>query len=139
MVSSFPTVRQYMDVRHHAFHVDEPIVRAIDKLIDDGLTGAPVVDDQDVVVGMLTESECLALLSKGTLDSLPPTGTVKDFMNTDITPVPPQMDVYYLAGQFIRTGKRRFAVVDNGLLIGVITRKDLLRVLQKGLKDEPPA
>ena len=135
MSLKLPTVADYMDPDHHAFKVDEPILEAVNTLIQDGITGAPVVDNSGKLVGMLTESQCLRLLTKGTSDGLPPTGCVGDFMNTDILTVPTKMDVYYLAGQFLRTGKRRGAVVDsNGKLAGVVTRKDLLRVIQERLQ-----
>ncbi len=136
MSQKLPTVLEYMDPDHHAFRVDHPILDAVQHLIDDHITGAPVVDKKGRLVGMLTESECLRLLTKGTSDGLPPTGNVGDFMETEIITVPSKMDVYYLAGQFLRTDHRRAAVVDKrGKLIGVVTRKDLLRVIQKRLKD----
>ncbi|NCG19773.1 MAG: CBS domain-containing protein [Rhodobacterales bacterium] len=135
MSLKLPTVADYMDPDHHAFKVDEPILEAVNTLIQDGITGAPVIDNSGKLVGMLTESQCLRLLTKGTSDGLPPTGCVGDFMATDILTVPTKMDVYYLAGQFLRTGKRRGAVVDsNGKLAGVVTQKDLLRVIQERLQ-----
>jgi CBS domain-containing protein len=46
------------------------------------------------------------------------------------------MDVYFVAGMFLaEPTQRRFAVVDDGNLVGVVTRKDILRAVRAGLED----
>ena len=50
--------------------------------------------------------------------------------------VAPEMDIYYVAGLFnADVSVRRFPVVENGELIGVITRKDLLRGIRSLLEE----
>ena len=44
------------------------------------------------------------------------------------------MDVYYVAGMFLNEAtRRRFMVMDGQRLVGVVTRKDILRAVHTGL------
>jgi len=128
-----PTVRTYMNTETHALRVGDGMVDAVSRLIDAGVTGAPVVDDGGHIVGLITEYECLRLLTRGLPDV--PAGTVGSFMRTDVQPVTPDMDIYYVAGLFVADPTvRRFPVVEGGRLIGVITRKDILRAVTRRLR-----
>jgi CBS domain-containing protein len=111
----------------------DDILVAVRRLIDQGVTGAPVVDDHGRVVGKLSEYDCLRLLAEGRAGEMP-RGRVRDFMSTTFTTVPPTMDVYYVAGMFLRDPEhRRFMVMEGDRLVGVVTRKDILRAVQAGL------
>lgn len=129
-----PTVRMYMDTETHALSAVDDIFVAVCRLIDEGVTGAPVVDDEGRVLGMLSEYDCLRLLAEGS-GGEPPSGRVRDYMATTITALQPTMDVYYVAGMFLREPThRRFVVLDGERLVGVVTRKDILRAVRDGLK-----
>jgi CBS domain-containing protein len=130
---TIPTVRTYMDRETHALSGDDDILVAVGRLIDEGVTGAPVVDDQGHVVGELSEFDCLRLLAEGSGGERA-RGHVRDFMSTEFTAVPSTMDVYYVAGMFLRDpAHRRFIVIDGQQLVGVVTRKDILRAVRAGL------
>lgn len=130
---TIPTVRQYMDRDTHTLSGDDDILVAVGRLIDEGVTDAPVVDEGGRVVGMLSEYDCLRLLAAGSGGERA-SGKVRDFMSTAYTAVPSTMDVYYVAGMFLRDpAHRRFVVVDDGQLVGVVTRKDILRAVRSGL------
>lgn len=134
-IPPIPTVRMYMDADTHALSADDDILFALYRLLDEGVTGAPVIDDKGRVVGMLSEYECLRLLAEGSGGDRP-RGQVRDFMVTTFTAVPPSMDVYYVAGMFLNEPtRRRFVVTDGQRLVGVVTRKDILRAVRAGLKD----
>ena len=129
------TVRDYMDSATHTLSPGDDIFFAVGRLIDEGVTGAPVVDDAGRVIGMFSEYDCLRLLAEGSGGDAP-RGRVRDFMATAFTAVQPTMDVYYVAGMFLREPmRRRFMVLEGQRLIGVITRKDILRAVRDGLKD----
>lgn len=121
-----------MDPETHAVREDRPILEAISVLIDSGVTGVPVVDDQDHVLGVLSEEHGLKLLAEGDDRSFDrPSGNVRDFLDTTVPTVSPDMSIFYVAGMFLRERQhRRFPVVEDGKLVGVITRKDLLKKLR---------
>ena len=131
--SHLPRVSEYMDRDTHALSGHEDILKAVRRLIDEGITGAPVVDGAGRPIGLLSEYDCLRLLAEGQ-DGQSPAGRVCDFMATSFTTVPPDMDVYYVAGMFLRDpASRRFLVMDGDKLAAVITRKDILRAVKDGL------
>ncbi len=128
-----PTVREYMDTSVHTLSPDTDILKAVNLLVQKGVTGAPVVDAQGKLVGMLTELDCLKLLTHGDAGQGAPRGQVKDFMSTTVQTIPPDMDIYYAAGLFLKVHFRRFPVVEDGALVGAITRFDILKAVQRGL------
>jgi CBS domain-containing protein len=109
------------------------VLAAVDFLLSKHVTGAPVVDPENHVIGMITEKDCLRLLSTG-MEANVPRGKVRDFMTTAVTTIEPGMNVYYVAGLFLRANFRRLPVVEHGKLVGAITRFDILRVIQANLK-----
>jgi CBS domain-containing protein len=117
---------------------DTSILDAVDFLLNNHVTGAPVVDAQGGVIGILTEKDCLRLLSTGMEADLP-RGTVRDFMTTEVASVEPGMNVYFVAGLFLKATYRRLPVIEKGKLVGAITRFDILRVIQANLKKTPTA
>jgi CBS domain-containing protein len=122
-----------MDTRVPTISPDTEILDAIDFLLKHRVTGAPVVDAAENLVGMLTERDCLALVSTG-VDAERPRGTVASFMTTDVITIQPDMDVYYVAGLFLNHTFRRFPVIEDGKLVGAITRFDILRVMEANLR-----
>ena len=129
MVTELPTVRDHMDKKVPTVRPEAEILEAIEYLLKKRVTGAPVVDDAGSVIGMLTEKDCLKLIAKGSDGNLP-RGRVSEFMTTEVTTISPDMDVYYVAGLFLNYEFRRFPVVEDGRLVGAITRFDILRVMQ---------
>ncbi len=127
-----PRVRDYMDTIVHTLDANSPIHDAVSFLLDQHVTGAPVVDAERHVVGILTEKDCLKLLAVGDVEGLPD-GVVADFMTREVITVPPDMNIYFAAGMFLRDVVRRFPVVSDGVLIGAITRFDILRAIRTNL------
>ena len=122
-----------MDRKVTTLSPKDDIRKAIRSLLKNHVTGAPVIDDTGRLVGMFTERDCLQLFTSG-VDAEVPSGTVSDYMTTELTTVPPDMDVYFAAGLFLKHHFRRLPVVDKGRVIGAITRFDLLRVIDHHLR-----
>ena len=49
----------------------------------------------------------------------------------DFVSVPPDMGLFDLAELFVKEVIRRFMVIEDGKLVGQITRRDLLRGIKK--------
>lgn len=128
-----PTVLECMDRRVHTVTPKMPIREAIGFLLNQHVTGAPVVDELGRIVGMLTERDCLRLITMG-VEAEFPSGAVEEFMTTELTTVPPDMDIYFAAGLFLNHHFRRLPVVEGDQLIGAITRFDLLRAIHSYLR-----
>ena len=109
---------------------DMQIMKAVDYLLRHRVTGAPVVDTSGKLLGIITETDLLKLLTQGIQGRSPTEATVADFMSTDVVTVPTTADIYYVAGIFLNNSFRRLPVVKDGKIVGAITRYDLLRVIQ---------
>jgi CBS domain-containing protein len=132
-MEKLPIVRDHMDTEVYSVEPGAEILDAVGFLLEHRVTGAPVVDEDGHLVGMLTEKDCLRLVATGA-DADRPRGTVADFMTTAVTTISPDTDVYYAAGLFLHQGFRRFPVVESGRLVGAITRFDILRVIHANLR-----
>ena len=120
------TVRDLMETTHLTLKPDMPLSEAVTILIEHRVTGAPVVDEEGHVLGLFAEKQCIASLLAGAYDRMP-AGIVSDFMLQEFVSVPPDMGIFDLAELFAKEAIRRFMVLEDGKLVGQITRTDLLR------------
>lgn len=128
-----PRVKDYMDHVVQTLSPEIEILEAVNFLLKHRVTGAPVVDADNILVGILTEKDCLRLLALGDNNELPK-GVVGDFMSKEVTSIPANMNVYFVAGMFLNDVVRRFPVVDKqNKLVGAITRFDILRAIKAHL------
>jgi CBS-domain-containing membrane protein len=99
---------------------------AVRLLLKEKRTSVPVVEDGRVI-GLLTEKGCVKALLRAVEYRLP-ASSVRDVMNADVALVDVDAHVLTVAHRCIEATRRRVMVVDgDGKLVGVITRRDLLR------------
>ena len=119
------TAKDIMQAEVFCLSRDDSILDAVERLLHHGFSGAPVTENGKLV-GVLSEVDCLRMLSAmkyhGDL-----TGTVADHMTVEVETVPEDHDIYRLVEQFEKGRRRMFVVGAEGQLLGVITRRDLLR------------
>ena len=129
-MESFPKISEYMDTSVPTLSPGTHIMAAVDFLLRHQVTGAPVVDSDGKLVGIITETDLLKLLTEGDQGKPAAQATVAEFMTTNVITVPPAVDIYYVAGTFLANKFRRLPVVEDGKIVGAITRYDLLRVVR---------
>ena len=106
------------------------IRRAVQVLLDEDISGAPVVDGQGRLVGILTERDCIRVaVAAGYYDE--PGGPVSDFMSREVETVGPELSLMDLAQRLIGAPYRRFPVVEEGRLVGLVGRRDVLRAIHE--------
>ncbi len=121
-------VRDYMAGRLVKFKPDMDVLDAIQELVQNRIAGAPVVNDQGELIGMLSETDCLKVaLNAGYYGDWG--GPVADFMTHDVETIDADMNIVDLAQRFLDSGFRRFPVLRNNRLVGQISRRDVLRAL----------
>jgi CBS domain-containing protein len=108
-------------VLHVAPHAT--VAQALRTMIDRDI-GAVVVVDEDSVVGVFTERDLTRHLLDDT-DLL--AREVGEVMSTPVTTVSPSDEVVFIFRLKTERGIRRLPVVDGGLLVGIVTERDLLR------------
>ncbi|MBK8970004.1 MAG: CBS domain-containing protein [Hahellaceae bacterium] len=125
-------VRDYMSTNLITFKPESDLFRAIDVLLKHNISGAPVVDHSGQLVGLLSEVDCLkSLLSGSYYDYESLGGQVSEYMTTSVDVVEAGEDILAVSERFIKERRRRFPVIENGRLVGQISRKDVLRALKK--------
>ena len=121
-------VRDYMAGSIVSFKPETDVLDAIHELVRHRIAGAPVVNDQGELVGMLSELDCLKVsLNAGYYGDWG--GPVSDFMTPDVETVDADTNIVDLAQKFVDCGFRRFPVLRNNRLVGQISRRDVLRAL----------
>jgi CBS domain-containing protein len=137
---------------------NESVTRAVQLMLQNKISGLPVVDDEDEFVGIVTEGDFLRrgelgtqrrrprwlefLLGPGRLaaEYVQASGQkVAQVMTRDaktITPETPLDDVVRLME---RHRVKRLPVVQDGKLVGIVSRADLLHALGSVARDLKPA
>jgi CBS domain-containing protein len=122
------TVREYMTPNPIVFHPETDVYEAIHKLMEFRTTGAPVVDAHNKVIGAFSELDCLRLVVNCAYHE-DMGGKVSEHMTTDVTTVDANASIVEVAELFAKSSLRHFPVKDNGKLVGVISRVDILKAL----------
>ena len=122
-------VKDYMSRRLVTLKRETEIMQAVAILIKNDIAGAPVVDDDGRLVGILTEKDCMKVVLNAAYHS-EYGGVVGDFMSTDIEVLEPNLSIVDAARHFLARRYHRYPVLDDGVLVGQISRRDLLRALE---------
>jgi CBS domain-containing protein len=103
--------------------VDMTVEEAIQALLMHGISGAPVVDESGKLVGIVSEFQLLEVVYDAKAKRKP----VSDYMTTEVISVSLDSPLTEVANRLIAHRIRRLPVLDNGKLVGLISRPDLLR------------
>ncbi|MGF1872155.1 CBS domain-containing protein [Photobacterium indicum] len=121
-------VKDYMNSRPVTFDKHMSLSVALDKLLTAKQIGGPVIDEQKRVVGFLSEQDMIHKLLKVGYHCQD-THNVDDCMRPDVLTVSPEDSIIELAEVMSGQKPKIYPVVDNGQLVGVITRRDVLTAI----------
>ena len=121
-------VRDYMAKRLVTLQPDDEVIRAVHVLIENHIAGAPVVDADGNLMGMLTEKDCMKVLVNATYHS-EFGGLVAEFMTTEVDVMQADDTIVAAAERFLNQRYHRYPVMDNNQLVGQISRADVMRAL----------
>ncbi|MBN2217169.1 MAG: CBS domain-containing protein [Pirellulales bacterium] len=107
-----------------------PVSEAITLLLKHKVTGMPVVDEEGNLVGFLSERDCLKILVHARYHNLP-TISVGELMTTEVETIGPEVDLLEVANLFLSKPFRRLPVVKDGRLVGLVSRNDVLRAIDR--------
>ena len=122
-------VKDYMARTLVTFKPETDVLDAVHTLVQHRIAGAPVVDDQGNLLGMLSEFDCMKVALNAGYHGIWG-GPVRDFMSDGVETVDADMSIVDLAQVFIDKKFRRFPVMQGTRLVGQISRRDVLRALE---------
>ncbi|TMM29842.1 CBS domain-containing protein [Polaribacter aestuariivivens] len=126
-------VSDYMTTNLITFKAEDSLDHVIEQLITNKISGGPVVNDKNELIGIISETDCIKHISESKYYNMPAdtNNTVGKYMVTDVDTIDKDMNVFDAAFKFISSHRRRFPVVDNGKLIGQLSQKDVLKAAIK--------
>ena len=120
--------RDFMTPQLVTLSTDMELLDAIQLLVDKQISGAPVLDQQGNLVGILTERDCLAQTMVATYHG-EAGGRVGEVMTKDVHTVDADTSLMDIAESFAHTKYRRYPVLEDNRLVGIISRRDVLRAV----------
>ncbi|MDP7608593.1 MAG: CBS domain-containing protein [Candidatus Marinimicrobia bacterium] len=124
-----PNVKTYMTTRLITLRKDMDVYFAIGLLLKNNISGAPVIDNDNNLCGILSEKDCLRIFANGSFYDMPG-GSVSQFMTDVVLTVEATSDLFSVADKFLKHNFRRMPVVKGKKLVGQISRRDVLRAIQ---------
>ena len=125
-------VSDYMKRNVVYFHPEDNLQKVISTLLEKKISGGPVIDDNKNLLGIISEGDCLKQISETRYYNSPETEKkVKDYMTKNVFTINENTSVYEAINLFLERKKRKFPIVKNGKLVGLITQKEILKAFLK--------
>lgn len=126
------TVEDYMSSKLITFTPDQHMDEVIESLLKNRISGAPVINKEGELVGVISEGDCMKEVVKGKYNNMPNLmGLVGEYMTQNVVSIPPETNIFEAAKMFLEKRIRRFPVVNRGKLVGQISQKDIMRAVHK--------
>ncbi len=129
-MTDMPTIDDYMATDIISVAPGMDIHKAIKILVDNRISGAPVLDAGGNLVGILSKKDCLKVAFTASYHQ-DLGGRVSEFMSADVQTVDAGTSIIDMAERFIGGSYRRFPVIRNGRLAGLISRHDILKAIEE--------
>lgn len=124
-------LRDYMLIHPVRVRPDDLLLEALQVIIDNKISGVCVVDEQENLVGILSELDCLRAVLAPVYNHTN-VGRVRDYMASDnLVVAHPNDDIVDVAQDMLLKNKRRRPVVQGGKLVGQITCRQILSAVKK--------
>ena len=126
-------VSDYMTKKLITFKPSDSLGHVINLLIKNKISGGPVVNDKNELIGIISEGDCMKHISDSKYYNMPidKENTVEKNMASNVETIDKNMNIFDAATKFISSKRRRFPIVENGKLIGQISQKDVLKAALK--------
>jgi predicted transcriptional regulator len=130
------TARDCMTRKLVTLRPEMDVMEAVSLLLRNRISGAPVVDADGNFLGVFSEKCSLHVIMDAAYEQLP-SNQVRVFMDTEAQTIEPDTHLLTIAQVFLLTPFRRLPVLDNGKLVGQVSRRDVLRVAMDMLRKAP--
>ncbi len=112
------------------------VFKAIELLSRNKISGAPVIDSSKRLLGMFTEKSCLEVMVDAAYEGLP-ANEVGAFMSEPADTITEETGFLSMAQIFLNKRTRRLPVLRAGVLVGQVSRRDLINATIKIIRRTP--
>ena len=124
-----PTVSNYMVTDPVTLSPGMSVHTARHLLVAHEISGAPVLDERGSLVGILTERDIIGAVFRASYHH-DPGSRVADCMTREVETIEAETDVEEAAELFLKSRFRRFPVLSQTRMVGMISRRDVLRAIE---------
>jgi CBS domain-containing protein len=120
-------VSDFMTTDLITFKPEQSMEVVVNALINHRISGGPVVNDKNELVGIISEGDCIKHFRDGRYYNFPMEAKkVENCMVKNVETIDGNMNILDAANKFLNEKRRRFPVVKEGKLVGQISQKDIL-------------
>ncbi len=125
-------VSDYMSTRLITFRPEQNVMEVMEKLIKHRISGGPVVNAKNELLGVISEGDCMKQISDSRYYNMPmEDATVEKNMACNVDTIDGDMNIFDAAKKFLELKHRRFPILKEGKLVGQISQKDVLKAALK--------
>ena len=126
------TVSDYMTRDLITFTPDQTIESVMQALINNRISGGPVINQHSELIGIISESDCIKQISESRYYNMPMQDmTIEKYITKNVDTIDGNMNIFDAASIFAESPRRRFPIIENGKLAGQISQKDVLKAAMK--------
>lgn len=132
-VKKYESITKYMTKKIITFTANTEITEVINSLLEHQISGAPVLNFDKEIVGVIDDKDCLHTLVDSVYHNAPiRKKQVKSYMTDIYKTISIDADIVDAANEFLKSNFKRLLVIDhNGKLKGTISRGDILRAIRE--------
>jgi CBS domain-containing protein len=117
--------RDIMTRKVATIHPGASVQEAAQLLDQKRISGAPVVDADDKIIGIITEADIISKVDREGL-------RVADIMSHNVIAVSEETPVSEIAALLTERKIKRVPVVENEKLVGIVSRADIVHAVAQG-------
>jgi CBS domain-containing protein len=130
------TARDFMTKRLVTLSPEMDVFDAVQRLLKNRISGAPVVESDGTYLGVFSEKCAMQVLLDAAYEQLP-SNQIRLFIDDDAQTIDPDTQLLSIAQVFLLTSYRRLPVLEGGRLVGQVSRRDVMRAALDLLKPVP--
>lgn len=126
MIHPATVARDIMKTNLVTLSPDADVFAALEVLLKNKISGAPVVNGTGEFLGTFSERSCMEVIVNALYDGMPD-ACLMPFVDVQAPTIDPDTDILTMCQTFLDQGTRRLPVLEGKRLIGQISRRDIMR------------
>lgn len=125
-------VKNYMMKQLITFSPKQTVDEVVNVLVYRNISGGPVVDENQNLIGIISEGDCLKEIMRGHYNNdLTMSATVEEVMIKSVITIRAEDTIWDAATKFLEKKIRRFPVMHGEKLVGQISQRDVMKAVEE--------